>query len=136
MFDNKKCLKLSGKTLAPGLGQGKVFVYSDDLTRLDEFYDIEESQIAEEVQRFEQAIDSVSEDLASLTGRVKKEIDKHLSEVFQAHLAIVQDVSLQSEVDKEIRQELVSAGTAVRSSISSLGAALSLYGGEYRRAEG
>jgi len=115
MDDHRKSLKLMGKTLAPGLGSGKVFVYRNVLTRLDEFYAIEQHQIDEESQRFEQAVASVSEDLASLSGRVRREIDRHLSEVFQAHIAIVQDVSLQHEVYKEIREELVSAGLAVSS---------------------
>lgn len=115
MDEVRKSLKLSGKTLAPGLGFGKVFIYRDVLTRLDEFYAIEEHQIEEESQRFERAVATVTEDLASLSGRVKKEIDRHLSEVFQAHIAIVQDISLQNEVYKEIREELVSAGMAVSS---------------------
>ncbi|MDJ0806820.1 MAG: phosphoenolpyruvate--protein phosphotransferase [Gammaproteobacteria bacterium] len=115
MDDHRKSHKLSGKTLAPGMGRGKVFIYGDVLTRLDEFYAIEQEQIDEESQRFERAVESVSDDLASLSGRVRREIDKHLSEVFQAHIAIVQDIYLQNEVYKEIREELVSAGLAVSS---------------------
>ena len=109
-----KTLTLDGTTLAPGLGAGKVFIYRDVLTRLDEFYDIEHVQVEEETQRFERAVARVSDDLSSLVGRVQTEMDSDLSGVFQAHVAIVQDASLKSEVHKEIREELVSAGTAVR----------------------
>jgi len=91
-----------------------VFLYRDVLTRLDEFYDIDDTQIENEVQRFERAVSRVSDDLESLSGRVRKEIDNHLSEVFLAHISIVQDASLKTEVHKEIRDEYVSAGTAVR----------------------
>ncbi|MGK0440418.1 MAG: hypothetical protein ACJA0N_000207 [Pseudohongiellaceae bacterium] len=43
----KKTILLSGKMLSPGMGSSKVFIYRDILGRLDEFHDIEESQIAD-----------------------------------------------------------------------------------------
>jgi phosphoenolpyruvate-protein phosphotransferase len=114
MSENGKTLVLSGKTLAPGLGKGRTFVYRDVLTRFDEFYDIEDSQAFEEFRRFEEAIETVSDDLLALTSRVKQEIGSDLSGVFEAHLAMVQDASLIREVEREIEGDLVSAGTAVR----------------------
>lgn len=45
---------------------------------------------------------------------MEQEIDSGLSGVFHAHLAMVQDPSLRKEVEKQIRDELVSAGSAVR----------------------
>ena len=107
-------LILKGKTLSPGLAEGRIFVYRDILTRIGEFFDIEEAQVKEEAQRFIDAVDKVSGDLNTLASRVQNEISTELSGVFHAHTAIVQDTSLQTEVLNEIRQELVSAGTAVR----------------------
>jgi phosphoenolpyruvate-protein kinase (PTS system EI component) len=70
--------------------------------------------VEQELIRFEEAAASILEDLSTLAGRVKKELDSDLSDVFQAHIAMAQDASLKAEVEEEISYELVSAGTAVR----------------------
>jgi phosphoenolpyruvate-protein phosphotransferase len=117
MYDQtsgKKTILLSGKMLSPGMGSGKVFIYRDILGRLDEFYDIEESEIADELERFSRAVTKVSDDLDVLVSRVSLEMDDTLSDIFAAHIAMVQDPSLTAEVKKEIDGELVSAGSAVK----------------------
>lgn len=105
---------LTGRTLSPGLGAGPVFVYRDVLSRFDEFYDIDEAQVEEEQDQLARALEKISDDLNSLANRVEEEIDSELSDVFRAHMAMVQDPGLREEVEKEIREELVSAGNAVR----------------------
>ena len=71
-----KTLRLSGKTLTPGLGRGRTAVHRDVLTRLDEFCDIEEAQTEEELLR---------------AGRVDKKIGFDVCAVFAAHIAMAQD---------------------------------------------
>ena len=105
---------LRGTMLSPGWGEGTVFVYRDLLTRFDEFYDIDDAYVEEELKRLDLALVKISDDLSGLAGRVAEEIDAQLSGVFHAHLAMVQDQSLRTEVEKEIKEELVSAGSAVR----------------------
>ena len=105
---------LSGKTLSPGLGEGQTFVYRDVMSRFDEFYDIDDTHIELELKRLNRALARISDDLSVLAGRVEEEIDSKLSGVFHAHLAMVQDLSLKAEIEKEIKDELVSAGSAVR----------------------
>ena len=114
MPDDEPSRTLSGTSLSPGWGEGDVFLYRDLLTRLDEFYDIDDAYIEEELQRLDLALVRISEELSMLAGRVEEEIDAQLSGVFRAHLAMVQDPSLRAEVEKEIKEELVSAGSAVR----------------------
>ena len=114
MNDIEASITLSGKTLSPGLGEGNLFIYRDVLTRFDEFYDIDDLQVDDELERLSRAIQRISGDLSLLAERVEKEIDSELSGVFRAHLAMVQDPSLKAEVEKEISGELVSAGSAVR----------------------
>ncbi|MDA3924760.1 MAG: phosphoenolpyruvate--protein phosphotransferase [Kiritimatiellae bacterium] len=107
-------IKLQGKTLSPGMGKGEAFVYRDVLTRHDEFYDIDEAQIDKELARFAEALIHITGVLDDLAEHVEEELDSNLAEVFRAHSMIVQDASLQAEVEKEIREEWVSAGSAVR----------------------
>jgi phosphoenolpyruvate-protein phosphotransferase len=89
-------------------------VYRDILARFDEFYDIEKDQVEDELRRLERALVRISEELRTLADRVKEEIDSELSGVFHAHLAMIEDPSLKTEVEKEIKDELVSTGQAVR----------------------
>ena len=105
---------LCGTMLSPGWGEGQVFIYRDLLTRFDEFYDIDDAHIQEELKRLDLALTRISDDLSVLADRVEQEIDAQLSGVFHAHLAMVKDPSLRAEIEKEIREELVSAGSAVR----------------------
>jgi phosphoenolpyruvate-protein phosphotransferase len=114
-MDNEPAtLLLTGRTLVPGLGGGRTFVYRDDLTRLDEFYDIRAPEVEQELKRFEQAVSRISGDLSDLAGQVRKEMDASFSDIFHAHIAIIEDISLKTEVTQEIRKTLVSAGSAVR----------------------
>lgn len=114
MAEENLSIRFAGKTLSPGLGQGRTFVYRDDLQRFDEFYDIDKSAVEEEVQRFEVAAAEISRDLDNLAAQVEKEMDEGLSGIFHAHMAMVADPSLNAEVKKEIAQEHVSAGSATR----------------------
>jgi len=114
MNDTKTTMTLSGKTLSPGLGEGHIFIYRDVLTRFDEFYDIDDTQVDDELERLDRALLRIFDDLSILAERVEKEIDSELSGVFRAHLGMVQDPSLRTEVEQNITDELVSAGSAVR----------------------
>ncbi len=105
---------LTGKMLSPGMGCGNAYLYRYTLGREDEFYDIGEADIADEIDRFTQAVSRVADDLGALAVDVCKEMDDSLSDIFRAHVGMVRDPSLQAEVIEEIKKELVSAGTAVK----------------------
>lgn len=92
-------IQLAGKKLSPGMGSGKVFLHRDILDRLDEFYDIEDLEVEGELQRFTLAVEKVSGDLKALASQVSNEMDEDLSNVFLAHIAILQDPSLKEEED-------------------------------------
>jgi len=112
--NGKKSTLFSGKILSSGMGSGKAFLYRDILGRHDEYYDIEESGVEDELDRFSRAVTKVSDDLGVLVDRVSREMDDTLSDIFSAHIAMVKDPSLTAEVQKEITEELLSAGSAVK----------------------
>ncbi len=114
MRDENTSITFSGKSISPGLGQGRTFTYRKDLQHFGEFYDIGSSDIQAELKRFELAVAEVSRDLNNLANRVEEEIDVNLSTIFHAHIAMVNDNSLKEEVKKKIRVEQISAGSAVR----------------------
>ncbi|WP_372797055.1 phosphoenolpyruvate--protein phosphotransferase [Pontiella sp.] len=105
---------LEGKTLSPGLAIGTAFIYRDVLKTPDEFYDIDEDQVDQEIRRFDGAVEHVAGLLTELAASVEKEMNDSMSGVFDAHSIILQDASLGNEVREKIRNELVSAASAVR----------------------
>lgn len=96
------------------MGKGRVFVYRDDLTRFDEFYEIKDAAVPGEQQRYCDAVTVVLADLSLLVAQVKKELDSDMAAIFEAHKVILQDAQLKAEVEKEIKEQLVSAGLAVK----------------------
>lgn len=100
--------------MSPGLGRGKAYVHKDALQRGDGFYEIDEAQAADEVARFRKAVEHVAGKLEGMESEVRTEIDDGLSEVFVAHAQMIGDASLKEEVERAIREELVSAAAAVK----------------------
>ncbi|MDF7798563.1 phosphoenolpyruvate--protein phosphotransferase [Pontiellaceae bacterium B1224] len=110
----KEPIRLKGKKLSGGLGCGEAFVYEDVMNRTDEFYDIEDEQVFSEIKRLHEALKQVSSQLEGLANDVREEMDTDLSDVFQAHRMIIEDQTLQEEVEREVSEELMSAGSAVK----------------------
>ncbi|MBF0198383.1 MAG: phosphoenolpyruvate--protein phosphotransferase [Planctomycetes bacterium] len=115
MSNNDTTIIFNGQPLSPGMGEGKVFVYRDIMKRFDEFYDIDETKVEQEVSALDRAFTRISNDLEQLQKRVKNEINSDLAGIFHAHQMMIQDPSLKKEVENKIREELVSAGSAVKS---------------------
>lgn len=111
---NEPISTLYGRTISTGFGEGTVFEYHDVLAYTEAFYDIDESEVRDELNRFELVFNQISEDLAELVESVKREISRELSAVFKAHIAFLHDPSLKTEVQREIKKELVSAENAVK----------------------
>ncbi|WP_207063940.1 phosphoenolpyruvate--protein phosphotransferase [Motiliproteus sp. SC1-56] len=107
-------LILRGTPISPGLAQGLTHVLRDLLGPIDTPVDIEHSQVEQELVRLDCATASISDDLVVLATRVKKEIDSRLSEVFGSHRLMLNDPSLQQELRREVADNLVSAGSAVK----------------------
>ncbi|MFO7759988.1 MAG: phosphoenolpyruvate-utilizing N-terminal domain-containing protein [Desulfobia sp.] len=111
MGDKDANKKFFGKTISPGLGYGKTFIYRRKPWRFNEIQDIEVSEIEAGPRRFELAVAEVLRDLKNIAEQVAEEIDEDLSPIFQAHMAMVSDKGLNEEVKKRIREEQVSAGS-------------------------
>lgn len=105
---------MSGRGISPGLGEGKVFVHRDELVLYDETEHIAECEVGDELQRFKRIFARITDDLDELVHKVRSEISRELSGVFHAHNALLQDPVLTTEVEQQIRQELVTTRTAVR----------------------
>jgi phosphoenolpyruvate-protein phosphotransferase len=103
-----------GKPLSPGLGKGKAFVYRTNIARLGEFYEIVAADVAAECQRIDNAAEQIARDLTTLAESAAPPMGACGPGVFQAHKMIALDSTLLDEIKKEVEEQVVSAGSAVR----------------------
>ena len=105
---------LRGTPISPGLAEGTIHVHHAVSVPLDIPAHAENHDVDEEMARLDNATVNISADLLALASRVEKEIDSKLAEVFGVHQLILNDRSLQEELRREIADNLVSAGSAVK----------------------
>jgi phosphoenolpyruvate-protein kinase (PTS system EI component) len=105
---------LQGTPISPGLAEGTIHVHRAVPIPLDIPANAETHDVDDEISRLDSATVNISDDLLALASRVEKEIDSKLAEVFGVHQLILNDRSLQEELRREIAENLVSAGSAVK----------------------
>jgi len=114
-IERRQPLIIHGASISPGLAQGVLHLQPGLLGPIDVTVNSDQHNVEEEFYRLDQATAKISDDLLVLAGRVEKEIDSRLAEVFDAHRQILEDSALKEELKKEIVDNLVSAGSAVKS---------------------
>ncbi len=111
--ENSKAI-LQGKVISPGLAEGKTFVLRNRLSQLDAPGLIEFKDIEQELEYLDDATASISQGLLFLATKVEKEMNSRLASVFEAHQLMLNDPLLKLELQAEIRENLVSASSAVK----------------------
>jgi phosphoenolpyruvate-protein phosphotransferase len=110
--DSVQEVRLTGRTLSPGLVIGKAFIYRE-MESLAGAEEIEEHQIEEELRRIDRALAAVTGDLRVSAERIEGDTNTKLGAIFEAHVAMLQDPGLQREIRLLVEQECISAGQAV-----------------------
>lgn len=118
-YINRRSLKLPtmvlhGTPISPGYAQGLVHVQRDLILAVDDMRMNSPFDAEMEFGRLEKATATISNDLLELAVRVGKELDSHLADVFDAHSQIANDHLLKLELRKEIVENFVTAGSAVK----------------------
>ncbi|MEE4244129.1 MAG: phosphoenolpyruvate-utilizing N-terminal domain-containing protein [Kangiellaceae bacterium] len=108
-------LIIQGTAISPGFAHGDIHLQPGLLGPIDAPVNSAQHNVEEEFYRLDQATAKISDDLLILAGQVEKEIDTRLAEVFGAHRQILADSALKEELRREIVDNLVSAGSAVKS---------------------
>lgn len=110
-----KPLVIHGSPISPGFAKGMVYLQNDLLGPIDLQAKDSPHNVEMEFARLDEATAQISDDLLDLAARVEKEIDSRLAEVFGAHNQMLNDRLLKDEIKKEIVDNLVTAGSAVKS---------------------
>ncbi|MCX7918893.1 MAG: phosphoenolpyruvate--protein phosphotransferase [bacterium] len=99
---------LTGIGVSPGVAIGKVFLLDSDRYFVPE-RKLSESEIADEISRFRQAVEQTKQQLMDLKTKVEKEIGATAAEIFATHLMLLEDPSLIQQTIERIRQDKTNA---------------------------
>jgi phosphotransferase system enzyme I (PtsI) len=109
-----KMLTLVGKGVSAGLAKGKAFVYIDVLQRDSELYEIDPTQVGEELARIEEAIDNVRQNLSLDAKQIEDKLGKKSADIFLAQESMLIDSSVVKKLKTTLKEELIDAEQAVR----------------------
>jgi phosphoenolpyruvate-protein phosphotransferase len=107
-------VRLSGRSIAPGLGMGRAWVIGDVL-----YYDgiqptVGPDKIGEEWDRLRLAFEETFAELELSANRIESEFDSALAGIFRAHGTMLRGLVDSGEFENELRSSSLAAETAVR----------------------
>ena len=101
--DNQE-IRFQGAGVSPGLARGVIHVVRDDLDDVAR-YQIEPSQIGNEIARFEAALVQTRVQILEMQQKIAEAIGAKDAAIFDAHLLVVEDRTLIDEVLRRLETE-------------------------------
>jgi len=105
-------VRMKGIGASPGLAIGRTMIYGRTRPRAYR-WQIGESEVSRELRRWKDALDRAREEIKWLHSKVEHEVGESYAEIFSAHLLMLSDPLLTSEVERKIGQEFVNAEYAL-----------------------
>src|SRR2546421_1310662 len=105
--DNEE-IRFQGAGVSPGLARGVIHVVRDDLDDVPR-YQIEPSQIGNEIARFEAALVQTRVQILEMQQKIAEAIGAKDAAIFDAHLLVVEDRTLIDEVLRRLESERCNA---------------------------
>jgi phosphoenolpyruvate-protein phosphotransferase len=109
---NKDERKFTGETLSPGVTTGRLTFLQGDFTLLGPDQR-RASGIEQELDRFEEHIDGLAEELSQMISTLESESATAQAQIVRTHLYLIQDHKFHQDVCREIREHALSAETAI-----------------------
>ncbi len=125
-------LELRGRPVSPGLARGKAYVIGGGRVAVPH-YRIAASVTDEERHRLQSALRRGADDLARLQERVQAELGRPEAEIFDAHIALLNDEQFRQRICGYIEQQQVNAEWAVETTVKDIAASLESAENEYLR---
>ena len=123
---------LRGIPVSAGVSKGKILVL-DKVHHTVERRDVPETEVANEISRFQHALVQTREQLQDVQNQLTKSLGPGQASIFDAHLLVLEDPSLIDEVVRVIEQKKVNAEHAFHTVTERYSAALSKVEDEYLR---
>ena len=102
---------LSGISAAPGVGMGRAYIHRKGATVISRRR-ISASQVDAEIERFLNTLHMAGDDIRRIRRMVASEQGEELAQIFDAQLAMIEDVQIKEQTQQWIREKLYSAERA------------------------
>ena len=107
-------VRLSGRSIAPGLGMGRAWVIGDVLSYNGVQPTVGPDEVAHESDRLRQAFEETFSELELSAKRIESEFDSALAGIFRAHGTMLRGLVDSGEFENELKNSSLAAETAVR----------------------
>lgn len=128
-----ECIRLEGIAAAPGIAIGKAYLHHAQRPQASRRR-ISGSRAEDEVKRFYAALEAVSDDMRRTRQRVEHEHGADLAMIFEAQLAMLDDVQMRQGTVDKIRDEPCTAEHGFSQTMAALRTAFEQIDNEYLRA--
>ncbi len=128
----KKEIILEGMAASPGMIVGKVFIFSPEELKVEQ-RKVLPGEVASEIARFEDSLIATRRELLGIRRRLADRLERNESDLFDAHLLVVEDRALIEEVIRGIEERELNAETIFQEVISRYSEAFSQIEDDYLR---
>jgi phosphoenolpyruvate-protein phosphotransferase len=106
-------VRLSGRSISPGLGMGKAWVVADVLNWTGPPAPIGQIDVDGELARLTHCVEAALAELDQYAERIEAEFDSTLAGIFRAHGEMLRELFASGEFEREIRASLLTAEAVV-----------------------
>ncbi|RKY39389.1 MAG: phosphoenolpyruvate--protein phosphotransferase [Candidatus Omnitrophota bacterium] len=99
---------LKGIAVSPGIVIGKAFLLNSDSFVIPRVK-IKEEEVFREIERFKKALEQTRQEIINLQRKLNREVDSKHSEIFNAHLLILDDPVLTQQMIEKIKKKMLNA---------------------------
>ena len=107
-------VRLSGRSISPGLGMGRAWIAGDVLKWSGPATLIGQDQVDGELVRLAHSYEETLAELNQYARRIEAEFDSALAGVFRAHGEMLRELFVSGEFERELRASLLTAEAVVR----------------------
>ncbi len=107
-------VRLSGRSVSPGLGMGQAWVVADVLQGSGPPAAIAEDDVDGELARLAHCVEEVLAELDRYAQRIEAEFDSTLAGIFRAHGEMLRELFASGEFERELRASPTTADAVVR----------------------
>ncbi len=124
---------LVGRSVSPGYARGSAVLFDRAAEVEIPRYNIDDSQVSQELSRFHEALERSCRDLRQLENRVLAELGDVQSSIFSAHLGLLQDKEFVERIQQRIRTRQINVEQALDVEVVELARLLGTLESEYLR---
>jgi phosphotransferase system enzyme I (PtsI) len=111
-MEKSLAVRIKGIGASPGLAIGKAMIYGRKRPRIFR-RSLSSSEVSGELLRWKDALDKAMDETKRFRSKVESEAGESFAEIFSAHLLMLSDPLLASEVERKIEEEKINAEYAL-----------------------